>query len=85
MREIVEDGGWGGSYSRWSFFFASLRGEPLFFELAYSVSTHKIKKPDLKRERTFLVPLEFVFSNQFIIDLKKLNELFLKFKENKKT
>ena len=46
----------GGSYSRWSFFFASLRGEPLFFELACSVSTHKIKKPALKRKRTFLVP-----------------------------
>ena len=47
--------------------------------------SNEIKKGSYFSITSFSVPLEFVFSNQFIIDFEKLNELFLKFKENKKT
>ena len=43
------------------------------------------KKTTLSVKEAFYVPLEFVFSNQFIIDFKRLNAMILKFKENEKT
>ena len=57
---------------------------PLFF-LEKKLGLFKSKKGSHFSITSFSVPLEFVFSNQFIIDLKRLSALALKFKENKKT
>ena len=46
--------------------------------------SNEIKKGSYFSITSFSVPQEFVFSNQFIIDFKRLNTLVLKFKANKK-
>ena len=42
------------------------------------------KKAPFSVKEAIYVPLEFVFSNQFIIDLKRLNALVFKLKESYK-
>ena len=53
---------------------------PLFF-LEKKLGLFKSKKGSHFSITSFSVPPEFVFSNQFIIDLKKLNALFRRFKK----